>query len=112
MTSNLGQQEIAESAELLRQVSVMEGGAESFSRSFMNKVLYPILRSHFKKDEFLGRINDMLVFIPFSDDELYQITRKELQRWAQKVPMIHAALLFLTDRKLGVGTSRYQVVLD
>ncbi len=43
------------------------------------------MRSHFKRDEFLGRIDEMLYFLPFNESELKQIVEKELERWSEKV---------------------------
>ena len=36
------------------------------TNQFINGVVHPILKRHFKRDEFLGRINEIIVFHPFS----------------------------------------------
>ena len=36
------------------------------SRHFKEKVVQPILKFHFGRDEFLGRINEIVYFLPFS----------------------------------------------
>jgi ATP-dependent Clp protease ATP-binding subunit ClpB len=45
----------------------------------------PILKRHFKRDEFLGRINEFVYFLPFSRLELVRLVTKELEFWAKKV---------------------------
>ena len=44
----------------------------------------PILKDHFRRDEFLGRINEFVFFVPFSRSELHQLIKKELDFWAQR----------------------------
>lgn len=109
MTSNLAQHEIADEAELLRlEASVSsdaqtngtatvvekktgkaEEGQISLSRQFIERTIYPILYEHFRRDEFLGRINEVLFFLPFSEEELREITSRELSRWAEKARSRH-----------------------
>jgi ATP-dependent Clp protease ATP-binding subunit ClpB len=56
----------------------------TISRNFKEKVVQPILKRHFRRDEFLGRINEIVYFLPFSQSELLQLVTKELNFWAQK----------------------------
>uniref|UniRef100_A0A8C4Q1P5 ATPase AAA-type core domain-containing protein n=1 Tax=Eptatretus burgeri TaxID=7764 RepID=A0A8C4Q1P5_EPTBU len=98
MTSNLGSEEIAEHALQLRaetessahhQItnSLDDVQAENvmISRQFKEKVIRPILKENFRRDEFLGRINEIVYFIPFSHSELLLLVRRELQTWARRV---------------------------
>lgn len=101
MTSNLAQEIIAEQSHYLRSaqlsinsqdISKNDGsliisshGEKSLSRQFINDYIYPILRGHFKRDEFLGRITEIMYFLPFTDMELREIVSKELESWAYKV---------------------------
>lgn len=39
----------------------------------------------FKRDEFLGRINEFVYFLPFSRSELSKLVTKELQHWTDQV---------------------------
>ena len=55
--------------------------ATSLSREFIEDIVQPILKDHFKRDEFLGRINEILYFLPFNDIELRELTLRELQKW-------------------------------
>ncbi|TPP62749.1 hypothetical protein FGIG_02427 [Fasciola gigantica] len=66
MTSNVGSQVIAEHAQALRSASGNAENAIELSRDFKEKVMRPILRHNFLRDEFLGRINEMVYFLPFS----------------------------------------------
>jgi hypothetical protein len=86
MTSNLAQQEIAANSSGLRQEMRDENDfrnaveeSSSVTKKFMNHTIYPILRNHFQRDEFLGRINEVLLFLPFTDGELRAIVEMELR---------------------------------
>ena len=108
MTSNLAQREIAREGELLRKAeeevnhdrkdfTFVETSSTRFLiahnilaytspvRLFERDVVYPILRRHCGRDEFLGRITEILLFLPFNDAELERIVEMELQRWSEKV---------------------------
>jgi ATP-dependent Clp protease ATP-binding subunit ClpB len=101
MTSNLAQEIIAEQSSYLRSphhlstdlkdpsekggIVLSSDGEKSLSRQFINDHIYPILRHHFKRDEFLGRITEIMYFLPFTENELREIVSKELSNWANKV---------------------------
>lgn len=55
------------------------------SKKFKDNVVKPILKRHFKRDEFLGRINEFVYFLPFSRKELIQLVTRELEYWSKKV---------------------------
>lgn len=55
------------------------------SREFKDTVIQPILKKHFRRDEFLGRINEIVYFLPFTSEELNQLVTRQLNHWAQKV---------------------------
>lgn len=66
--------------------SVKEKTEEAFiSRKFKDNIVKPILKKHFKRDEFLGRINEIVYFLPFSEKELKDIVRRELEHWQELV---------------------------
>lgn len=55
-------------------------------------------QAHFRRDEFLGRINEIVYFLPFSHSELLQLVSKELSFWAKKVcnvPICKVYMMFL-----------------
>lgn len=47
-------------------------------------------QAHFRRDEFLGRINEIVYFLPFCHAELIQLVNKELNFWAKKVKPTHS----------------------
>ncbi|KAM7443876.1 hypothetical protein ABFA07_007448 [Porites harrisoni] len=93
MTSNLASDEIANHAlELRREAKEAAEHREedgeisekvTISRKFKEKVVQPILKLHFRRDEFLGRINEMVYFLPFSRSELITLVTRELNFWAK-----------------------------
>lgn len=103
MTSNLASEEIAHHAIQLRQeaskMTAMRGAnniedlelAEkvTISRKFKDQVVRPILKYKFRRDEFLGRINEIVYFLPFSQSELAKLVIKELEFWAQRAQTKH-----------------------
>ncbi|NXD74505.1 CLPB protein, partial [Eolophus roseicapillus] len=71
----------------------------TISKQFKEKVIRPILKAHFKRDEFLGRINEIVYFLPFCHSELIQLVNKELNFWAKKAKARHNITL-LWDREV------------
>lgn len=63
-------------------------GAPEISREFKDTVIQPILKRHFRRDEFLGRINEIVYFLPFTDNELHQLVTRQLKYWASKVSTV------------------------
>ncbi|KAF7256536.1 hypothetical protein EG68_06391 [Paragonimus skrjabini miyazakii] len=93
MTSNVGSQVIAEHAQALRQACGNSEADVELSRDFKEKVMRPILRHNFLRDEFLGRINEMVYFLPFSTSELTQLVYRSLSTWAEKALQRHSITL-------------------
>merc|ERR1719431_184616 len=110
MTSNLAAAEIAEYGQKLRKLTSnnlnsmseeskksaeaddddeKDVGLTKVSRMFQEQVVRPILRRHFGRDEFLGRINEFVYFLPFSYPELLQLVEKELKMWAGHAKQKH-----------------------
>eukprot|EP01012_Entosiphon_sulcatum_P030836 TRINITY_DN382_c0_g1_i1.p1 TRINITY_DN382_c0_g1~~TRINITY_DN382_c0_g1_i1.p1 ORF type:complete len:608 (+),score=131.07 TRINITY_DN382_c0_g1_i1:77-1825(+) len=110
MTSNLAQREIADEAlrvRAQRKAAIAAGQSpnaglvvdpldpqsrpdvEPVSKEFLNKVVQPILKQHFQRDEFLGRINEILFFLPFTEEQLSDLAEKELKRWAENAKKRH-----------------------
>uniref|UniRef100_A0A8B9EQH7 Caseinolytic mitochondrial matrix peptidase chaperone subunit B n=1 Tax=Anser cygnoides TaxID=8845 RepID=A0A8B9EQH7_ANSCY len=113
MTSNVASDEIAQHALQLRQ-EAMEISKKriaenledvqvtekiTISKQFKEKVIRPILKAHFRRDEFLGRINEIVYFLPFCHSELIQLVNKELNFWAKKAKARHNITL-LWDREV------------
>ncbi|KAH0625350.1 hypothetical protein JD844_033884 [Phrynosoma platyrhinos] len=113
MTSNVASDEIAQHALQLRQ-EAMEMSRKriaeklddvqmtdkiTISKQFKEKVIRPILKAHFRRDEFLGRINEIVYFLPFCHSELIQLVNKELSFWAKKAKARHNITL-VWDREV------------
>ncbi|KXS12937.1 hypothetical protein M427DRAFT_156971 [Gonapodya prolifera JEL478] len=111
MTSNLAQREIAAEAEDLRKdaESSKVPWEKTLSRSFVDTTIYPILRQHFRRDEFLGRINEILFFLPFDSDELKSLVEMELQRWATKAESRHKIKLSWAPDVVDVLKEEYNI---
>jgi len=118
MTSNLASTEIADHALQLRREAedIAQERAQGtsnddkedilasnekikISRHFKEKVVQPILKFHFGRDEFLGRINEIVYFLPFSRSELIRLVDRELQFWAEKAKQKHDIVL-LWDKQV------------
>ncbi len=79
------------------------------SRKFKEQVVQPILKHHFRRDEFLGRINEMVYFLPFSKSELIKLVTKELEFWAKKAMERHEIKLSWDRQVLDVLADGYDV---
>ena len=65
MTSNLASDEIGAHGVELRQEAARIGTADetvAVSKAFKEQAIRLVLKGHFKRDEFLGRIDEMLYF--------------------------------------------------
>ncbi|XP_029302153.1 caseinolytic peptidase B protein homolog [Cottoperca gobio] len=107
MTSNIASDEIAQHALQLRQEAevvsqrkladnledVQKSEDVKITRQFKESVIRPILKAHYRRDEFLGRINEIVYFLPFCHSELLQLVSKELNFWAKKAKQRHGITL-------------------
>ena len=122
MTSNLASEEIAAYSQRLRnenegvQVYQVDDCEEDdtprpfwVSKKFKENVIRPILKSHFKRDEFLGRINEFVYFLPFSRREIMQLVSKELQIWADRAMKRHGIELTWDRSALDVLADGYNI---
>ncbi|GFG28773.1 hypothetical protein Cfor_10764, partial [Coptotermes formosanus] len=123
MTSNLANEEIAQHALQLRREAKLitdrrlEGKIDAdaapenitISRNFKENVVQPILKRHFRRDEFLGRINEIVYFLPFSQSELLQLVTKELNFWAEKALEKHKIKLLWDHSVLAVLADGYDI---
>lgn len=67
----------------------------------------PILKRHFRRDEFLGRINEIVYFLPFSRDELIKLVTRELEAWAVRAKERHMIELKWDRQVLSVLADGY-----
>uniref|UniRef100_A0A8C9S629 ClpB family mitochondrial disaggregase n=1 Tax=Scleropages formosus TaxID=113540 RepID=A0A8C9S629_SCLFO len=123
MTSNVASDEIAHHALQLRQEAqeqnrrrladnlddVQSSHKITISKQFKENVIRPILKSHFRRDEFLGRINEIVYFLPFCHSELIQLVSKELNFWAKKAKQRHNITLLWDRPVLDLLASGYNL---
>lgn len=122
MTSNLASEDIAYHALELRKMAkeASEGKHNekleeenqvkvTLGRNFKEKVVYPILKGHFRRDEFLGRISEFVYFLPFSKPELSELVQKELKFWEARANEKHKIKLSWDNDVLDVLADGYDV---
>jgi len=123
MTSNLASTEIAEHALQLRREAediakeryagnIKDkdiGNNITISRHFKDKIIQPILKYHFGRDEFLGRINEIVYFLPFSKSELIHLVERELKFWAERAKQKHGIELSWDKSVLSLLADGYNV---
>eukprot|EP00051_Salpingoeca_urceolata_P023319 m.393561 g.393561 ORF g.393561 m.393561 type:complete len:709 (+) comp20091_c0_seq27:1658-3784(+) len=107
MTSNLASDEIAEYAQAVRR----DQGTDEvvFSKSFKEDVVHPILKGSFQRNEFIGRIKEIVFFTPFSASELRQLVDMQLTKWARRATERHTIELSWDEEVLDVIAREYQV---
>eukprot|EP01130_Rhizamoeba_saxonica_P016003 TRINITY_DN7313_c0_g1_i1.p1 TRINITY_DN7313_c0_g1~~TRINITY_DN7313_c0_g1_i1.p1 ORF type:complete len:580 (+),score=120.85 TRINITY_DN7313_c0_g1_i1:260-1999(+) len=89
MTSNLVQDEIHKTGYTIRYDGTNSSVVQDHTQKFVRETVQPILKEHFKRDEFLGRINDFVIFHPFSDKDLNDIVTLELDKWKTRALKRH-----------------------
>lgn len=69
----------------------------------------PILKAHFGRDEFLGRINEIVYFLPFTQSELIKLVAKELEAWADRAKKRHKIELKWNREVLSLLAEGYDI---
>ncbi|RWS21998.1 Caseinolytic peptidase B-like protein [Leptotrombidium deliense] len=87
MTSNLGSEAILKEFDSMITKHKESGGREDnfdfddyCSLDDLREKFTPILKEHFKREEFLGRINEFVYFFPFSHKEKKILAKSELNK--------------------------------
>uniref|UniRef100_A0A914URV2 Clp ATPase C-terminal domain-containing protein n=1 Tax=Plectus sambesii TaxID=2011161 RepID=A0A914URV2_9BILA len=103
MTSNLAANEISSNIQIARLEAAIElietiddrkvTTHVTVSKEFKETVIQEILKAHFKRDEFLGRINEMVYFYPFTKSELRQLVVHDLELWQKRSKKKHRIFL-------------------
>ncbi|XP_054158989.1 caseinolytic peptidase B protein homolog [Oppia nitens] len=96
-----------EGSDQLDDLSDTDVDDVQISKDFKEQVIRPILKKHFKRDEFLGRINEMVYFLSFSRSELTELVTRELQAWALKAQTRHQIELTWDKRVVGMIADEY-----
>lgn len=81
----------------------------TISRNFKEVIVQPILKRHFQRDEFLGRINEIVYFLPFSRSELLHLVERELNFWSERANKKHQIQLTWTKSVLNILADGYNV---
>ncbi|KAH8111537.1 P-loop containing nucleoside triphosphate hydrolase protein [Phellopilus nigrolimitatus] len=114
MTSNLASDEIKEKAPFLRALvaeTEVQGRPEEYMRVVgqFNRAIYPILKRELKRDEFLGRINQIVVFLPLSQEEIGTVIKGELDIWRRRAQEKHAIKLSWANEVVRKLATAYDV---
>ncbi|CAF1132932.1 unnamed protein product, partial [Didymodactylos carnosus] len=64
---------------------------------------------HFRRDEFLGRINEMVYFLPFSRAEIVKLLTKELEFWQKRAKDNHGIQLSWDRKALDCLADGYDI---
>jgi len=81
----------------------------TLSSEFKESVIRPVLKYHFRRDEFLGRINETVYFLPFSRGELAQLVERQLGAWAARARARHDISLTWEPGVLALLSRGYNV---
>ena len=100
MTSNLASKEITD----LRQT-----GDEGVTEEFKEEIVQPILKSHFQRDEFIGRITEIVYFLPFSTSQVHQLLQKELEDLKERGKKKHGVELEWGDEVVEFLSAGYNL---
>jgi len=93
MTSNLASHVIAgKKAE-----QIFDPVTSHINEDFERTEIRPLLKTHFKRSEFLGRINELVFFVPFSQNDIVKLVNRELEFWANSAKTDHNILLKWED---------------
>lgn len=98
MTSNLASDEIKRKSPYLRKI-VAETEAQGRPEEYMrlvgdfNRKIHPILKDALRRDEFLGRINQIVVFLPLDEEEISVVITGELKVWKRRAEEKHGIRL-------------------
>lgn len=112
MTSNAGSEIIKDSSDFLRgsvDEAEKQGRPEEYLRIVreFNRTLYPALKAKFERDEFLGRINQIIVFLPLNLEEIASVVEGELNMWRKRASEKHSIPLTWTSEVVKKLTSSY-----
>ncbi|KLO08748.1 hypothetical protein SCHPADRAFT_880206 [Schizopora paradoxa] len=112
MTSNLASDEIKMASPMLRKlVERTEDRPEEYTRVVgdFNRSIHPILKQSLRRDEFLGRINQIVVFLPLNEEEISVVINKELTTWAKRAHEKHEIKLTWSSEVVKKLTKSYDV---
>ncbi|KAL5492073.1 hypothetical protein ACEPAI_3520 [Sanghuangporus weigelae] len=114
MTPNIAAETIKKAAPTLRQEiarSEKEGRLGSYIHIIQNftRSNRPELIHHLERDEFVGRINQIVVFLPLSQEEIKLAIHRELETWRKRSEEKHKINLTWTGEVVEKLAESYDV---
>ncbi|KAL5537232.1 hypothetical protein ACEPAF_1055 [Sanghuangporus sanghuang] len=114
MTSNIAGEEIKNAAPRLRQLveqSEKGGRPESYVHYIQDftRSIRPQLKCHLRRDEFIGRINQIVVFLPLNQEEIEVVVQRELAMWCKRAEEKHKIQLTWSDEVVRKLAGSYDV---
>ena len=91
---------LAQKISTVRATQIRGDQKDQIDKEFKQSVVKPILKFHFKRDEFLGRINEFVYFLPFSDSELRELVEFQLKMWKRISLEKHSIQLDWTEARV------------
>ena len=79
------------------------------TRTFREKTIKPILKKAFRRDEFIGRINEIIYFLPFDELEIKELTVRQLKAWSERADLRHGISMSWTSSIVTVLADAYDV---
>ena len=67
------------------------------------------MKKYFQRDEFIGRISEIVYFFPFSQQQLMDLVEKEMRYWATKAKDKDNITVKWEREVLGVLADAYDV---
>ena len=98
-----------ESIDTNSSSSSSSSSSVGLSQGFKEQVIRPILKAHFQRDEFLGRVDEFLYFVPFTTPELYQLVELQLKKWANRARERHDICVEWDESVLSFIAAQYDV---
>merc|ERR1712012_153604 len=92
-----------------REEEERSGERVTVSSHFKENVVRPVLKYHFRRDRFLGRINEIVYFLPFSRQELQKLVEKELKAWAERAKKRHGITISWEPGVLSMIAEGYNI---
>jgi ATP-dependent Clp protease ATP-binding subunit ClpB len=79
------------------------------TRTFREKTIKPILKKAFRRDEFIGRINEIIYFLPFDEVEIKELTIRQLNAWSERADLRHGISMSWASSVVTVLADAYDV---
>ncbi|EJD07232.1 uncharacterized protein FOMMEDRAFT_149744 [Fomitiporia mediterranea MF3/22] len=114
MTSNIASDKIKERSPELRRL-VAHAETEGRPELYLNAIrgftrsIHPQLKCALKRDEFIGRINEIAVFLPLSEEEIGTVVERELGIWTKRAEEKHSITLSWSEEVVQKLATAYDI---